>query len=292
MNFHLVFLIFVATTRAGFINPGTPDGVPSSFDCAVRYYAYEYGQQIQSRHGTFTSLFDSLQLAACNYTRPDESPRKIPNFHTQSHLKKHTKHNNNKHIYIKQKHTSAPNCTFYIDPVSGSDSNSGTSPSSALLTIQAGVTATRNAKNGATGPCILNLMEGTFYLDSTIILTAEDSYLTIQNYNGAEAIVSGGLELKFKGDWELVSYEPTTWQNYSGYNNVFSRANENSSSDITMYVKDCKVFHKQLFQFVLLVFLAFFSFIFWYLFCFAFFCLFFLFFVCVIINFTTCNIVF
>ena len=40
-----------------FINPGTGSNIPHDFDCAVRQYAWEYGQQIQPRHGNFIQLF-------------------------------------------------------------------------------------------------------------------------------------------------------------------------------------------------------------------------------------------
>lgn len=222
----LVLLLLISTvSEAHLINPGTPYGVTSGFDCAVRQYAYEYGQQIQSRHGSFVTLFDSLQLAACNYTRPQETPRKIPNYKTSTTKDDTVELNNN-------------SCTFYVDPIHGSDSNSGESPDNAFLSIETGIDATRkrkmNSNNKSPFGCTLNLMQGTFYLNATIILNTQDSYLTIQNYNESNTTISGGLPLEFKNDWKLYKYEATTWKKYDNYNNVYNRADPDSSNDLTM----------------------------------------------------------
>eukprot|EP01084_Bolivina_argentea_P058420 106690_1 len=63
------------TSDGQFINSGTPGGVPVSFDCAAREYAWSYGQQIQPHHGNFVELFDALQLSACNVSRPIPNKR-------------------------------------------------------------------------------------------------------------------------------------------------------------------------------------------------------------------------
>lgn len=61
------------TSLGNFINSGTPANVTLKFDCLVRKYAYEYGKSMQPRHGNFLSLFDALQLHACNETRPSNA---------------------------------------------------------------------------------------------------------------------------------------------------------------------------------------------------------------------------
>ena len=108
-------------SNGNFINSGTPSVVTVSFDCAARIYAYQYGQQIQPRHGTFVDLFDSLQLQACNQTRPKPTPRYIPTYKSSSSNKL------------------TAGCTFYIDPVNGKDTNDG-SLTSPFLTIMKGIT--------------------------------------------------------------------------------------------------------------------------------------------------------
>ena len=241
--FAIVFLFAFAIVngKPPFINSGTPSNIKSSFDCAVRYYAYEYGQEIQQRHDTFVSLFDALQLQACNYTRPQESLRQIPNYEL-----------NKKKTGSNTKNSSISDCIFYVDPNDGSDFNLGTSPNKALSTISQAIKSTREFKSNlhrkieksndddsyySMYPCTINLMQGTFYLESTIILTPQDSHMTIQNFNGSDTTLSGGLPLEFDNNgWTLHDYQETQWQNFSNYNNVYGRVNVNTSSDLVMYV--------------------------------------------------------
>lgn len=211
------------TSDGQFINSGTPGGVPLSFDCNGRYYAWQYGKQIQPRHGDFVELFDALQLSACNYTRPSPpKQKKMPRYTTEI----------------------GAECQFYISADSGSDSNDG-SLQAPFQTIMKGVEATRSARqNGklmaATTQCTLSLMEGTYYQSDTIILTDADSYLTFQNYDGQRAVISGGVPLQFNGDWQLEEYKETQWVNYTGYNNVFGIANQNSDNDQCKFSVDIK----------------------------------------------------
>ena len=58
------------TALNGMIQPGTPDGVPPEFDCAMRAFAYEVGKAKLPERGDFRSLFESLQLQYCNMTTP------------------------------------------------------------------------------------------------------------------------------------------------------------------------------------------------------------------------------
>ncbi len=67
--------------------------------------------------------------------------------------------------------------SFYVDPVKGSDSNSGTMQAP-FLTISKAVMAARAFGSGA----IIVLREGPHYLTDTIMLNDQDSGLTFQNY--------------------------------------------------------------------------------------------------------------
>ena len=53
-------LLLLAGAASGMINSGTPDGVPASFDCALRSLAYDYGRALLPGRGTFRTLFDAL----------------------------------------------------------------------------------------------------------------------------------------------------------------------------------------------------------------------------------------
>ena len=68
------------TTSAlnGMIQPGTPDGVPPEFDCAMRAFAYEVGKAKLPERGDFRSLFESLQLQYCNMTTPAKMDVWVP----------------------------------------------------------------------------------------------------------------------------------------------------------------------------------------------------------------------
>eukprot|EP01083_Nonionella_stella_P305540 1066275_1 len=201
-------------SNGDFINSGTPGGIPLSFDCAVRRYAWEYGKQIQPRHGHFVELFDALQLAACNVTRPSAKKRFPPKYKTNT----------------------ASSCTYYIDVNSGSDTNDG-SLSSPFQSILKGIETTRSRrKTTPNAACVLQLMEGTYYQSQTIELTSTDSSLTIQNYNGQKVTISGGVPLQFDAPWKLDTYEETQWVAYADWSNVYGIVREASSNDQTKYL--------------------------------------------------------
>eukprot|EP01083_Nonionella_stella_P316553 1148432_1 len=200
------------TSNGEFINSGTPGGVPLSFDCAVREYAYQYGMSLQPRHGTFIELFDALQLHACNITRP--SNKQASTWTPPKHDKPMT--------------TNA--CIFYVDATKGNDANDG-SIGKPLQTIEKGILRVRSSRTSSTQSCTLYLRNSTFYITNPILLTAADSYLTITNYNGEMVTISGGVPLQFASDWELVEYEKTQWQIYNDSNNCFGRSIVNASTD-------------------------------------------------------------
>ena len=152
------------------------------------------------------------------------------------------------------------NCTFYIDPNHGNDKNNG-SINSPLLTIERGInmtrktrisslnTTNRSTKNGDMDIeyCYLNLRNGIFYVNKTIELNAIDSYLIIENYNGENVTISGGIPLIYnKTDWKLVEYQDYDWIIYPNYTNCYERNNFNKSNDLVDFIgvytslDDCK----------------------------------------------------
>ena len=198
-------------------NPGPGDphycsdrqGIPPSFDCAVRRFAYEYGKQTLPRRGEFRTLFDALQLQACNMTAPaTHDTWTAPTFPTPS-----------------------TGTTIFADAAHGSDANPGTlsRPVATLARAVALVRAAAPAKIGHGGTVLLRA--GTYYLRDTIVLTPADSGLTIQNYNGEHAIVSGGVPLteltaQSAADpgaaWrEVKTFSGLRW--FNGQNNIFGR---------------------------------------------------------------------
>ena len=81
---------------------------------------------------------------------------------------------------------------FYADSVNGKDSNPGTL-AAPFETIGAALAATRKATS--LGNSIV-LRKGVYYGEDALNLTAADSDLTIQNYNGEQAWLSGAKKLK------------------------------------------------------------------------------------------------
>lgn len=63
-------VVLASGSLAGFFHSGTPAGVPVDADCALRLLAFQYGQKLVPQRGSFRSLFDALQLAACGMKAP------------------------------------------------------------------------------------------------------------------------------------------------------------------------------------------------------------------------------
>eukprot|EP01084_Bolivina_argentea_P237334 398882_1 len=200
------------------INSGTHNDVKNTFDCSVRFFAYNYGKFIQPSHGLNTHLFDALQLAACNI------PINTPNIFPTSN----NPHIDNYHTINHNTDSTNVDCIFYINPISGDDSNDG-SLNSPFYTIKRGIIATRKFRNKSKKKkrtiikCFLELMEGIFYLNDTILFTEKDNYLTVRNYQQDNVVISGGIKLEFDGDWKLEDYQKPKWVKYSHSNNVYNR---------------------------------------------------------------------
>jgi len=157
------------------VNSGTPRGVPADVDCAFRMAAYTQGVLAMHRRYAFRDLFDALQLSACNITAPPATPLPVPTGGAP---------------------TGVGGVEVWVDARLGSDANSGTQ-ASPPATVAAGVRVAREAK-AKTPPessATTMLNTATHYLDATVLLTTEDSGLTIRSAPGHAAVVSGGVEL-------------------------------------------------------------------------------------------------
>ena len=70
--------VALLAVAAAFVDPGTPDGVPESFDCSLRKLAYEFGQSLRPDRGSFLSLFEALQLQFCDEPTPADADAYVP----------------------------------------------------------------------------------------------------------------------------------------------------------------------------------------------------------------------
>ena len=226
------------TDYGSFINSGTPNYIDINTDCAIRSYAYQYGKQIQPRHGSFKHLYDALQLHVCGIELTDIN-------HDYDHVnginekKSSSRSVETSLLYDQfQSSVSNPDCMFYVNsnPNIGDDlKNNGSSKDTPFLTIEKAINATRlvkrDEKKVRNYPCTINLIAGTrYYLQDTIILNNNDSYLTIQTFAvnldsqsiRNNSIISGGKPLEFvESDWQIYNFTETKWYNFSNYNNIY-----------------------------------------------------------------------
>jgi len=152
--------------------PPTPAPPPSvdGVDCKMRFMAMDFMKKLQPFRAkeSFQQLADALngaREAKChNVTVPTDVPDEFrPIF-------------------------AVPNAgsTFYV-AVNGKDSNPGTK-AAPFATLSKAVDATRKA---SAKPGTIILRAGSYLLSKVIVLGPGDSDLTVQNYNGEEAWISG-----------------------------------------------------------------------------------------------------
>ncbi len=144
------------------------DGVPASFDCAMRQLAYAYGKQLAPRQGKFESLFYALGLndPACKADLSGE---------VEAHPTR-----------------AVPRTPLPPVDVAGAVL---VSPGDSIQDA-----VDRACRENNNNPTVL-LRDGVHYLDATLVLTPAHSGLTIAPYPGEEATVSGGKALD-------VTWEP------------------------------------------------------------------------------------
>ncbi|WP_405624493.1 RICIN domain-containing protein [Streptomyces sp. NBC_01396] len=91
----------------------------------------------------------------------------------------------------------AATTNFYVDPVNGSDSNSGTSTTAAFRTVQAAQAAVRAVNTNMSDDIVVNLRGGTYPLTAPITFGTSDSgtnghTVVYQAYNGETPVITGG----------------------------------------------------------------------------------------------------
>jgi hypothetical protein len=191
-------------------NPGgrPPHVDDTVFDCAWRHYALQHAVEIQPwlTSSQLQQINDSLAFStACtgvNYTPLDLPPPS----------------SRKKHLPVPAPGLQPSACTgvcIFVDPVKGSDANSGTQ-ASPLRTISAAVNATRSSES--LSPTII-LRNGTYFINATITLTPADSGLTITAFDGETPVISGGIPV-------VASWSPYNVSNSTSWGAVL--VNENA----------------------------------------------------------------
>jgi hypothetical protein len=158
----------LAITAADFHNSGTPKSIPAAFDCAVRVAAWKHGKTLLPGRGDFTTLFDAMQLEnGCGLVRPSTEDEWTP-----------------------PTYSTPPGSTF-VDSSNGSDTKGNGEAESPFASLSRAVEAVLK-----TGSKTIVLRAGTYYTQQ-IELGPEHSGLTVQNFNGEHATVSGTFSLTF-----------------------------------------------------------------------------------------------
>ena len=174
-----------------FVNSGTPDGVPPSFDCEARKLVYEYGRKRLpqvDRNSKFVTLFDAMQLQACGETRPQV--RDLPDSVEWTPPMQQTE---------QSQETTSP---IFVDADNGNDHASG----DVVRTLQEAVRRTlAKPKDART----VVMHGGVHRVNETIKLGPEHSGLRVVNAPGETAIISGAVPLTL------------AWEPLQGEDNVF-----------------------------------------------------------------------
>eukprot|EP00041_Stephanoeca_diplocostata_P008798 m.131773 g.131773 ORF g.131773 m.131773 type:complete len:956 (+) comp17481_c0_seq4:331-3198(+) len=207
----VVVAMTLASTRAavpGMVNGGTPSGVPISYDCAVRKAAWEFGKTTLPSRGDFRTLFDALQLQWCNETPPSaEDVWRPPKYPTPT---------SGNILYVQ----------------SGTSAGGDGSKDKPFATIAAAVAA---AKSDTT----ILVREGVYY-EQQIVIGAQHSGLTIQNFEGEHVTVSGGVPLTLSSPWQPYKVNNGSsgkdWVTYANQNNVYGRAHSGTDTATVKFI--------------------------------------------------------
>eukprot|EP00755_Sulcionema_specki_P006716 Sspe_Gene.36222::Locus_17526_Transcript_1_1_Confidence_1.000_Length_2168::g.36222::m.36222 len=185
-------LLWCAAACLFLVGGGAARDVNVAFECAVREYAYEYAEQLQGWRGAekMKEVFDGLELATmCNKTFEGKglARTEAPRFAIPSE-----------------------GVVLFVDAEAGRDEGSGTE-GAPLRTVEGALVAMRKARRGRGGQVegTIVLRGGVHYLKETLRMTGEDSNLTVMNYPGERAAVSGAVPLR------------TTWKRHGTVGNVY-----------------------------------------------------------------------
>jgi len=204
---------------AAWINPGTPNGVPPSFDCEVRKLAWEYSKLLRPDKQNFRSVFEALQLQNCNMSTPKAPDTWQPSAKSDDTLQ---------HCFD----ANSPSFRVFVDARNGHDEKNTGSIQDPLLTIRAAVDAARG-KGTKDHPACIILRDGHHEVLETIHVTSDLSYTRIVGFPG-ESPVIGGQTLNIT-QWESYKIEKRI-DLMPGLNNVYKRAVSRDDTDTIKYI--------------------------------------------------------
>lgn len=166
--------------------------------------AYKYAQQLQPFRSAseFQEIYDGLGLGACNASFT-HAPASVG---VNSHL-------------VLQAFNSSSNNVIYVDPVHGSDGNSG-SISAPLQHVASAVALSRTLPP----PSTIVLRGGVHRLTDTLSLGPQDNGLTITAYPGETPVMTSGVIIPISA-WTPYNVSVNrTMSVYNNSNNVYGQA--------------------------------------------------------------------
>ena len=154
---------------ATMVYPGTPPGVPPSFDCAVRKAAWEYGKTLLPARGSFATLFDALQLGSCSGMQ-DVAPTTLD--------------------ALSPVATPLPTDqrVLFVNP-------RGDASATSFKTLPEAVEASRALRRVKGERVTIALRNGVHHLATTLQLGPSDSGLTLRSFPNESATLSAGVPL-------------------------------------------------------------------------------------------------
>jgi hypothetical protein len=163
-----------------------PAHTGTHFDCKVREYAYEYAQTLQQWRGAakMQEVFDSLELATlCNQTFDASLFEPTPAAHTHTLL------------------ADSQSLKAFVDASAGEAVGATLGDASAPFgTVHEAVAALRAVPRAAGQRALVVLRAGTHYMTSTLELGPAESHLSIVNFPGEAAAMSGAMPITT--DWK------------------------------------------------------------------------------------------
>ena len=151
------------------VYPGTPPGVPPSFDCAIRHAAWQYGKSLIPARGDFGTLYDALQLGAC------------PGLHDQKPAMRDAMKPIDLPLPTDQR-------VLVVDQSRAPAANS-------FSTVHAAVEASRVLRRVKGERLTIALREGVHHFTETLQLGPADSGLTLRSFPNESATLSAGVPL-------------------------------------------------------------------------------------------------
>ena len=172
------------------LDTGTPAGVSTGYDCAVREHAWEFAKATLPRRGQFKSAFDALQLWRCNTSTPAPT---------------HDDH------YVAPTLAPPTDGAALIFADAGAASGGNGSKTHPFPTLEAGLAAAEAALATGFSKATLVLRGGRYFTHG-IVLTPRHSGLTIQSYNGEDVALTGSVKVPApKHAWSLHDELTNTW---------------------------------------------------------------------------------